>query len=58
MSDLLSAIILLFTVLAAFGIGILSGYWAVNGILLAFGQQARGELRPALAVSQSTASGD
>jgi hypothetical protein len=59
-SNLFSAFILFITVLAGLGVGILAGYWAVNGILFAFAYQTRAELRrqPILAVSQTNASGD
>jgi len=56
LSLLLSLATLFFTVLAAMALGIAASYWAVTGILFAFGHHSR-EHKPA-ALVESPASGD
>jgi hypothetical protein len=56
LSLLLSLATLFFTVLAAMALGIAASYWAVSGILFAFGHHSR--VSEPSALVESPASGD
>lgn len=58
MTTLFTVLILLLTILAALGLGIMLGYYAVTAILHAMARHSHPVHEPALAASHTSAGGD